>query len=26
MQKLQQTPDHVRSYFRHPLARYAACI
>ncbi len=26
MQTLQQAPDHVRSYFRHPLARYAACI
>jgi type I restriction enzyme S subunit len=22
----RMTPDHVRSYFRHPLARYTACI
>ncbi len=26
MRTLQQAPEHVRSYFRHPLARYAACI
>ncbi len=26
MQRLQQAPEHVRSDFRHPCARYAAFI
>lgn len=26
MQRLQETPEHVRSHFRPPLARYAGCI